>query len=344
MRALRQIWAAAIVCLLAQSRAAEVCESQRPAAAAAEEQAVASCLSLIRNCQLPDGAFAQVSPGDNPHAPVWIAPYFANVAALALLAGHAHTPNPADLARVRRWLDWCAKHQSAEGYWNDFEGAAGSVTNNGRIDAWDSSAALFLQVAGRCRRAGGQPTEAVSAAVARALACIEKVTDADGLTWAAPAYKIKFLMDNVEVRSGLRATATPTANVRADRIAERLSSFWKPAKHQFAYALHADGTFEGGLDRPYPHGLAQLYGIAWVEACPAAWDAVSHAFGPEAGAAAACGAERWLMASVRAGDKDSRMWRERVAAEVATFSAQRTYLHRPALAALALLEGADWMK
>ena len=67
---------------------------------AAEEQAVAACLCLVRGCQLPDGAFAQVRPGSSAHAPVWIAPYFANYAALALLAGQAHAQGLEDLSWV----------------------------------------------------------------------------------------------------------------------------------------------------------------------------------------------------------------------------------------------------
>jgi hypothetical protein len=131
--------------------------------AAAEAQAVSACLARLRACQLPDGAFAQVEPR-GAGAPVWVAPYFAHFAALALLAGHAREPSPEDVARVGRWLDWCAAHQAADGYWNDFEGTAASYTDTGKVDAWDSSAALFLLAADRHRRAGGALTPAARAA------------------------------------------------------------------------------------------------------------------------------------------------------------------------------------
>jgi hypothetical protein len=308
-----------------------------------EERAASACLTLIRGCQLPDGAFAQVKPGDTARAPVWIAPYFANYAALALLAGYAHTQNREDLNRVGRWLAWCAQNQSAEGYWTDVEGTAAAHQSNGTVDAWDSSAALFLLVAGRYRRAGGQTTEALATATRRALACIESVTDADGLTWATPAYKVKFLMDNVEVQAGLRATETPTATAHADRIAKKLSEYWLPADQLFAFALHKNGHFEGGLKKPYPHGLAQLFGLAFVAPKTTAWSAVNQAFSAETGAAAAAGTEWWLIAASRLGDSEARAWRAKMVNEIPSFSPQAVYLSRPAFAALGLLEGADWM-
>ena len=317
------------------------CAGEGEAQPGAESQAVVHCLSLIRGCQLPDGAFAQVAPKDGPDAPVWIAPYFANFAALALLTNADPAHRAEDLARVGRWLSWCAKHQSADGYWNDFEGPASAYADTGKVDAWDSSAALFLLSAGRFRRAGGQLAPDVDAAVARALASLARVTDADGLTWAAPNHKVKYLMDNVEVRAGLLAAGTPDARAQADRIGRKLPGFWQPETGLYAYAQHANGAFAGGLDKPYPQGLAQLFGVAWIAPKASAWAAVSQAFKPETEPAAACVAAWWLMAAQRMKADGVRAWRERLLADAASFSSRRTYLQRPALAVLALTEGAD---
>jgi hypothetical protein len=320
---------------------------------AAQQQAAAVCLTQIRACQLPDGAFAQVAPGSRPNAPVWIAPYFANFAALALLAGHAHAQNPEDLARVERWLAWCAAHQTAEGYWTDFEGVCAAYRDTGKVDAWDSSAALFLLVAERYRRAGGTLTPEALAAAQRAFDCLTFVTDSDGLTWAKPDYRMKYLMDNVEVRAGLRAAATlfdatgaapaaRQAREQADRLTRRITGFWQPAQSRFAYVLRADGTFGCGLEKAYPHGLAQLYGIAFIAPQAETWETVKKTFQPETGPAAACGAEWWLMAAARLGKSEARTWRDRVIKSTDAFSPQRTYLHRYALSVLALLDGA-WL-
>ncbi len=328
--------------------------AKRLTLSAAEERAVAACLTIVRACQLTDGAFAQVNHGRSPDSPVWVAPYFASHAALALLAGHERKKNPADLAAVGRWLDWCAKNQAADGYWNDFEGTLAGYKNNGKVDAWDSSAATFLLVAGRYRHAGGKATPTVVAAAKRALRCIGTVADRDGLTWATPTHKVKYLMDNIEVYAGLRAgaefftaigakVAARQAGDQADRIGKRLPCYWVPADNLFAYALHPNGTFESGLGTVYPHALAQLFGVGFVAPQGAAWASAVKKFSPEAGPAAAAGAERWLIAASRLGDMAAKNWRAKVVKDVAAFTSQNVYVYRPAVAALGLLEGANWM-
>jgi len=97
---------------------------------------------------------------------------------------------PADLERVGRWLEWCAQNQAASGYWNDFEGTVAGYRNNGKVDAWDSSAALFLLVAGRYQRAGGKATPAIVAAARKALKCIETVADGDGERVAGGEWRV----------------------------------------------------------------------------------------------------------------------------------------------------------
>ena len=321
---------------------------------AAEARGVAACLAIIRACQLPDGAIAQVDHGNDSGSPVWVAPYFANHAALALLAGHERKENPPDLAGVGRWLGWCAKTQAADGYWNDFEGSIAGYRDNGKVDAWDSSAAMFLLVAGRYHRAGGKATPAVVAAAKRALKCIEMVTDRDGMTWATPTHKVKFLMDNIEVYAGLQAggefftavgakVEAAKARTQAGRIGERLPAYWMPADGWFAYALHQNGTFEGGLKRSYPHGLAQLFGVAFVHPRREAWVGAVRKFSPDTGPAAAAGTERWLAAASRLDSKEANRWRAKVVKDVATFNAHNVYVYRPGVAALSLLERADWL-
>jgi hypothetical protein len=319
----------------------------------AEEQAVTVCLHIIRGCQLPDGAFVQVKHGANPNSPVWVAPYFGNYAALALLAGHERKKTPADLERVERWLEWCAQNQAADGYWNDFEGTVAGYRNNGKVDVWDSSAAMFLLVAGRYQRTGGKARPSTVAAARKALRCIETVTDGDGLTWASPTYKVKYLMDNTEVYAGLRAGAdfftaadaqgeARKASDHARLIAKKLPEYWVSADRLFAFALHENGMLEGGLVKTYPHGLAQLFGIAFVAPKAEAWAALQK-FPADAGPAAPAGTEWWLVAASRLGGNDARKSRAKVVREVASFTPQNVYVNRPGIAALSLLEGADWM-
>lgn len=319
-----------------------------------EENAIAACLNIVRGCQLPDGAFRQLDHGPEANSLVWIAPYFGNYAALALLAGHERRKNSADHSAVGRWLEWCARNQTSQGYWNDFDGTLADYRDNGRVDAWDSSAATFLMVAGRYHCGDVALPEAIAAAARKALECIEAVTDVDGLTWATPTHKVKFLMDNIEVYAGLRAGArlftsiganaeVRKADDRARAIGQRLPDYWLPADNLFASALHENGTFEVGVNKLYPQGLAQLFGIAFVAAKAPAWAAVARKFLPDSGRAAVAGPERWLVAASRVGIPETNYWRAEVVKEVTTFNSQNVYVYRPAVAALSLLEGADWM-
>ena len=342
---------------LAKETAAEP-PARKVRLSARERQAVAACLDIIRNCQLPDGALVQVNLGVAPGTAVWVPPYFSSYAALALLAEAGQNANNRrahsdDLDRVGRWLEWCARHQEAEGYWYDWEGTRASYRSNGKVDAWDSSAAMFLLVAGRYQQAGGRVTPEVLRAARLSLGCIEQVTDADGLTWARPDYKVKFLMDNIEVYAELRGAASlltaarlsdeaKRAAAQADRIAKRLPDYWQPNSGHFAYALHENGAFEAGLEKPYPHGLAQLFGVAFVEPHQAAWTAAGR-FPAGNGPLAAAGAERWLVAAARMGRREEQAWRAKLVRDIAAFQPGTVYLYRPAVSVLGLLEGADWM-
>jgi hypothetical protein len=328
----------------------------RPRAlSSAERRAVSACLARVRACQLPDGAFAQVAPAGGPSAPVWVAPYFANIAALALLANSTRERAEGDLAQAGRWLAWCAQRQKPGGYWTDFEGPAAACADTGRVDAWDSSAALYLLALEAYRRAGGElPADWLEAA-RRSAACLASLADEDGLTWAKPDYRVKFLMDNVEVRAGWRAAAAlfaaagakaeaEQARGSAERLGVALAGFWSREDARFAHARLASGALAPAPEpRAYPHGLAQLYGVAFIQTHSEAWSFVGRTFQPDAGPVAALGPEWWLAAASRVSEDDARLWRGRVCEAVAGFDPARTYLQRYALSALALLEGAAWL-
>lgn len=321
----------------------------------AENRAVARCLDLIRGCQLPDGAIVMAVPTQGAASPVWIQPYFAAHAALALLA-----PNPdskaaaSDRTRVGKWLEWCAARQEKGGYWCDHVGTVAGYKSNGEVDAHDSSAALFLVVVERYHRVGGKVSPRTAAAAAASLKCLDGLTDTDGLTWAKPDYKVKYLMDNVEVHAGLTAagrflTASgkkaegAAAADKAEALGKALARFWEAKeKGRFAWALHPNGRYDGGLDEFYPHGLAQLFGVAFVAAEPAAFQTVLASFQPK-NTPEAAGAERYLIAAARLGDKDEvAKWRAETARVAGAFD-RSVYVFRPGLAVLALREGADWM-
>lgn len=319
-----------------------------------ESKAVKNCLEIIRSCQLKDGSFRMVDEGDFPESPVWIAPYFVQHAMLALLVANDHVQAPADVDRVRKWLQWCAEHQEQDGYWYDYTGTLSSYRSNAMVDAHDSSAAMFLLVVERYQRSGGKMSKEVINAAKRSLRCITILTDEDGLTWAKPDYKVKYLMDNVEVHAGLKSAIAlfsktgdreevAVARKQDSAMSKSLNLFWEATeKDRFAYVLHPTGVFEGGFDDLYPHGLAQLFGISWVVSNSKAFAATCDKFEPQT-TPEGVGAERYLMAASRLASEDLMSWREAVVKDANTFTSKSIYLFRPGLVVLSLYEGSDWM-
>ncbi len=327
---------------------------KRPELTSAEARVIGSCLALIRSCQLPDGSFNMLDEGKAAGDPVWIAPYFVQHAALALLAANDVKKNYSDMERVGKWLDWCVKHQESGGFWNDTTGTIARNESNGKVDAHDSSAAMFLLVAERYRHSGSKLSPQIVAAAKASLKCIQNVTDTDGLTWAKPDYKVKFLMDNVEVYAGMASAEqlfkstmnTEEAALAGKHLAamkEPLLAYWEGSeKDRFAWGLLPSGQFNDGLVHIYPHGLAQLFGVSFIAAEPAPFRETLGAFTPQT-RREGVGAERFLIAASRLGEAETKAWRLNVVQDAVTFTPQSVYIFRPALVVLSLLEGADWM-
>jgi len=324
-----------------------------PALTPAEQTAVDQMLAIVRGAQLPDGGIVQVNHGAAPSSPVWVAPYFANHCALALLANYERFWNALDLWRVRNWLLWLSSRQHPVGYWFDQVGTRARYASNGFVDAWDSSAAMYLAVVGKYQALGGPVHPAMVRSAERALACIRLTTDVDGLTWAKPTYRVKFLLDQIEVHAGLRAAATffrqrrdmarsNLAALQAAQIAALLPSYWRPAQNLFAWALHPNGAFDVGLSTIYPEGLAQLFGVAFVQTEAAAWNATLTSFAPQTDSAAAAGVERFLSAASQIGGVDEAYWRNEMVVASGGFTTTNVYSYRPAVGILGLLQRADW--
>ena len=352
-----------------------------------DQQAIENCLQLIRNCQRPDGAFNMrlerepsadedrqqaITDGEDPAAvpvdTIRVVPYFANHSALALLSGHRHSArNLDDVKRAAGWIAFYAREQDAtSGFITDYKGSRrrGTFFSTGQMDSVDAYASTFLQVAERYwaeasalspverqELAAALPPGTLVQAARLALRAIESVTDHDGLTWARPDYRVKFLLDNTEVYGGLRAAESLFASVgarpetaRSQQIARRLGPalerFWQKARQRFAWAITADGAQQDGFTAGYPHALANLGGLAWISGGPRAlWDELKNRFTPDVHVPV----ERWVMAAIGVGDADVGAWRQRAVDEAARCTA-RTNGQRTALLALVLCEGRSWMR
>jgi hypothetical protein len=189
-----------------------------------------------------------------------VEPYYANIAAIG--AVHAGV----DLANVKRWMQWYVARSKDANPWSiagaiaDYNVAAdGSLQPAGEADSVDSYSATFISLAATAWREGDAPLRAYVAGlqsdVDRIASAIDAVTDADGLTWALPTYRLKYVMDNSEVYRGLvdlaalrtQAYGDVAGGVSAAAHAQQIQAaiaavYWDSNRGAFAVALDAGGN------------------------------------------------------------------------------------------------------
>ncbi|MCS6951018.1 MAG: hypothetical protein NZ520_11215 [bacterium] len=209
-----------------------------------------------------------------------IIPYFANLAVIGLTVAYPHTRNGLHVRAAQRWLRWYATHLNADGTIYDYRVRSGATQPTGDYDSTDSYAATFLEALQRTAQVGGSRQWLVSLypAARKAAGAIRLTLQPDGLTWAKPSYRVKYLMDNVEVFRGWQSAQWIARTMRRKREAEE---FQKLAGHTlqaieaqlflqeegyYAWALHEDGARETRLSEWYPDIMAQLMAIAWLPA------------------------------------------------------------------------------
>ena len=155
----------------------------------------------IMRAAMADGAIAHYVD----QKAVW--PYLSNFAAMGLARASRTTGDPRYVAAVWRWLRWYQDHQDGNGYVTDYNITNGAPVSTGDMDSTDAYAGTYLLGSARGlahdRRpaAGARPSIAGSGAVA----AIESTQQSDGLTWATPSWRVKYLMDQAETYAGLRA-------------------------------------------------------------------------------------------------------------------------------------------
>ncbi len=225
----------------------------------------------ILQAQLPDGSIAT----QLDHARIW--PYLANFAAIGLARASELAGDPRYADAAWRWLQWYAAHQDASGFVTDYDVVAGRPVSTGQMDSTDAYAGTFLLAAKATwlatqdrARVGGLAT-----AITAAVKAIEATQQPDGLTWAKPDARVKYLMDQGETYAGLRAAVTLAGvlgdgalRTRASRASKRLrtgvAGLWNPATEAYDWAVH-----ENGVRQPtnwavlYPDALQQAWAVAF---------------------------------------------------------------------------------
>jgi hypothetical protein len=137
--------------------------------------------------------------------------------------------------------------------------AGGTLQSAGSADSIDSYAATFLTLVATAYQNGDATTrtyvQSIQTDVERIASAIDAVTDTDGLTWALPGYRIKYVSDASEVYAGFNDLATLrssaygnlagalSASQRAATLrAVILSTFWSNSRGTFAVGMDATGA------------------------------------------------------------------------------------------------------
>lgn len=241
----------------------------------------------LASLQIDNGALLMTR---GPNGNFTMNPYFADFAALALLgAGESYYEN------VRRYMDWHFDHlNTAQTDYNGVDGTIYDYTvtlSNGKLvseeisinadgkksyDSTDSYAATFLCVVAKYYEKTGDLAylQANSQDLQRLLNPIRQ-TMHQGLTFAKPDYRIKYLMDNCEVYEGLVAaeklyTALGLSELCAEAADLKQQVFdsieahmWMEGEgyYEVALGVNNDSAYAFTWTNFYPCATAQLFPI-----------------------------------------------------------------------------------
>jgi hypothetical protein len=239
--------------------------------------AVARDAGWILRAQLPDGAIAT----HLDHAAVW--PYLGNFAAIGLVEAARQTGDGRYLQAAWRWLAWYQAHQDARGFVTDYRRSGGAMVSTGDMDSTDAYAGTFLVAARAALRVSGDRARlrTLRAGIGGAVRAIEATQDRDGLTWAKPGWRVKYLMDQAETYAGLRAAGelagaagdgalAARAADDARRLRAGVATLWDPSTGAYDWAKHADGARQRTDWRLlYPDALQQVWAVAFGLVDPA---------------------------------------------------------------------------
>jgi hypothetical protein len=235
----------------------------------------------ILRAQLPDGAIAT----HLDHAAIW--PYLANFAAIGLVEATRRAGDQRYLGAAWRWLAWYQAHQDARGFITDYRRSDGVMVSTGDMDSTDAYAGTFLLAARAAFRVSGDRVRlgTLQRGIGLAVRAIEATQDRDGLTWAKPTWRVKYLMDQAETYAGLRAASelahalgdhalASRATDDAEHLRAGVAGLWHSATGAYDWAKHDTGVRQGTNWRVlYPDALQQAWAVAFglVDRERAAW-------------------------------------------------------------------------
>jgi hypothetical protein len=242
------------------------------ALSSAEVEQVRGSADFILSCQCPNGMIAQ-----RPERKVRVVPYFANLACIGLLRAYQVTGDRRYLESVLQYTNWYATHMNSDGTIYDWVGTRTEPVSESRYDSSDAYPALFIALCFETYRITHDRgwLQAKYPCIVRSVDGILLTWQQDGLTFARPVYKVKYLMDNLEVRIGLRAAVKIAEalevpdkinqwNALVDKNRHGLNGLWLPQEGRFAEAMFQSGKLDKGFSKWYPDGMANAMSLACI--------------------------------------------------------------------------------
>ncbi len=237
--------------------------------------AISRAAHQILGHQAADGAISLGAASDRE---MRVIPYFANFAALGLVAAYRETHHAAYLEDAKRWAAWYGAHEGKDGTVTDYTGRPEAWKSTGHYDSTDSYAGTYLELLEEIYKAKADLPwlHAQAPYIHGAIAAIYLTVQPNGLTTATPTYPVMYTMDNTETLRGLLAavfleekSGEPHRAADARRHAERMQAsidadLWNQKEECYRVGIQTDGGKMEGLKLWYPDVMANLMAIAWL--------------------------------------------------------------------------------
>jgi hypothetical protein len=245
----RLSWLSAVVVVIVLS-GASVCRAQVSNMANASVDA-----GWIMTAVIDDGSMnGAIGMYPDSNGLTHIRPYQANLACLGLARASAVTGDPRYVNAAWNYLNWYAGHMDTLGYVHDWDLVHGVWTQGG-YDSTDSYAATFLLAVRAAYRVSGDAVKLknISWGIQVAVNAIYTTQQSDGMTWATPAYHVKYLEDQVEAYRGLNAgyslatllglpDVANKAQSYANSMESGIATLWNSSNNNYNWAKHEDGV------------------------------------------------------------------------------------------------------
>lgn len=205
-----------------------------------------------------------------------IDPYLGNFAALGLARASTATGDARYREAAFAHLSWYVSAMDASDVVYDHQLVSGRYVATDDLDSTDGYSGTFLLAVDELVVPAKDlvKARALHAGVRRAVAAVAMTQQPDGLTWAKPDYRAKYLMDQAEAYAGLAAAArvaslldddllAAEARGRAAEVRSGVEGLWREESGSYDWARHEDGatTPHGGAF--YPDAVSQLWAVGF---------------------------------------------------------------------------------